>query len=336
MRIFSLDQISGRIFCEYSTRTLISAALGRGIEVDLLDEALQIIRLIRGSKREWVKQATHTSRDSHIVFNMLLHKHLTKRVLQESGIVTAKWKLYERLSEYRDAHLRFGDGRAVVKPTDLNGGTGIVFLDEQASPEQWKRAFSEVLPYSGKILVEAFVEGGDYRFLVINGEVVAVATRLPANVLGDGVHTVEELIARKNADPRRGTRADTPLCPIVVDKTVEDDLACRNMNLQSIAPESEMIFLRSVANISGGGDSIDVTDNVHSDYFDIAVEAASLFQSSIVGVDILLENPQQAASPSNHSVIELNANPALAIHTDPYLGKPRPVAESVLDMLGFD
>ena len=335
MRVFSLDQISNQLFCEYSTYILISAALGRGINVDVLDEELQIIQLRHGTRREWIKQATHTSRDSHIVFNMLLQKHLTKKILEENKIATAKWRLYERLSEYRDARSAFGHIKAVIKPTCLNGGTGIVFLEKNASSEQWKRAFSEVFQYSKKILVEAFVEGDDYRFLVIDGEVIAVVMRLPANVRGDGVHTIEALIARKNADPRRGIHADTPLCPIVIDRSVEDYLARRNMSLKSVASKSDIVFLRSVSNISSGGDSVDVTDSIHPDYFNIAAKAALLFKSSIVGVDILLKNPRQAASSSNHSVIELNANPALAIHADPYIGKPRPVAEAVLDMLGF-
>lgn len=320
---------------EYSTQVLIKAALARDIVVDILDRKASIIRLTQGNKVEWIKQATRTSRDTHVVAHILDDKNLTKKLLRENGLWVPAGEAYDTVSAYHLARARFGDRKAVIKPNTFSGGRGISFLPADSSIGAWQLAFQRVLNDVNSLLVEAFVPGDDYRFLVIGYQTVAVVRRIHAYVVGDGLHTIQALVAQKNADPRRGENADTPLCPLPLDETAQEQLQRQQANEATVLPAGRVIYLRTTANISNGGDSVDVTDEVEKGYCRIAENAAQALGAQVTGVDMLLTEATQPPAESNYSVIELNANPALAIHAAPYAGQPRPVAAALLDFLGF-
>jgi len=320
---------------ESSTQALIESALDRDLQVEIIDRQKCIIRLTKGERREIIQQGTITSANSHVVSQLLDNKTVTKRLLASSGIRVPEGSEYHDIEAVRVAFQRYGDRAMVVKPKLLSGGKGITFLPADSPLAAWQEGFKKAFQGDRAILVEEQLPGKDYRFLVIDFKTVAVVHRLPANAIGDGIHTVKQLVQLKNADPRRGKENDTPLCPLPLDELALSELNIQGLNPESIPGPGQMVYLRKTANISSGGDSIDYTDLMHQGYKQIAEKSAQVLDARITGVDILIANPTAPPARNNWGVIELNKNPALAIHAYPYQGKGRKVAESVLSMLGF-
>lgn len=167
---------------------------------------------------------------------------------------------------------------------------------------------------------------------MIGTETVAVCNRVPANVIGDGIHTIEKLVALKNEDKRRGVGHVTPLEKIQLGDTELDVLQQSGFTKDSIPSKDQKVFLRKNSNISTGGDSIDVTDWAHPFYKELAVKAAQLVGAKICGVDIILKDLERRG---DYRILELNFNPVLYIHNYPYEGKNRDVGNKILDLLGF-
>lgn len=184
-------------------------------------------------------------------------------------------------------------------------------------------------------MLERFIPGREFRFLVIGGEVAAVLHRVPANVEGDGVHSIAELVEEKNKDLLRGKGYVTPLEKINLGDTEKEYLRLQGLDAGCIPGKGETVFLRENSNISTGGDSIDFTDEISDEYKKIAVDAAGAVGAKICGADIIIEDIRAMPGKGNYSVIELNFNPALHIHAFPYKGVRRNVGGKVLDLLGF-
>ena len=171
----------------------------------------------------------------------------------------------------------------------------------------------QALSYDTIILIEEFIAGKEYRFLVIGDEVAGVLHRVPANVVGDGRSTIEELVNEKNKNPLRGEGYVTPLKNKAW-QCGEGVFSLTGKDISYIPKREEIVYLRENSNISTGGDSIDYTDEVHQDYKDIAVQAAKAVGAKIRGADIIIQDIKAAARDENYSIIELNFNPALHIH----------------------
>ena len=154
---------------------------------------------------------------------------------------------------------------------------------------------------------------------------------MPANVKGDGVKSITELVEEKNEDPLRGYHYVTPLEKINLDENAELFLKQQNKDFNYIPSKDEVVYLRENSNISTGGDSIDYTDDIPEKFKEIAVAAAKAVNARICGVDMMLEN--YSDEDSNYAIIELNFNPAIHIHSFPYKGKERKIAIDVLKML---
>ena len=174
--------------------------------------------------------------------------------------------------------------------------------------------------YDDTVLVEEFVSGKEYRFLVLGGEVAAVIHRVPANVTGDGKKTIRELVAEKNADPRRGRGHKTPLEKISLGETEKNFLAAQGKSFSYIPAPGETVFLRENSNISTGGDSIDYTDLVHESYKEYVKRAVRSIGAVITGVDVIIDDVTKPHS-DNCTIIELSFNPAIHMHCFPYKGK---------------
>jgi glutamate--cysteine ligase len=179
--------------------------------------------------------------------------------------------------------------------------------------------------------VEEFVPGQEYRFLVIDYVVRAIAFREPANVTGDGQSTIQQLIDKKNEG--RGNDYRHPLLKIVVDEEVKRHLNALSLTTNSVLKTGEKVYLRKNSNLSTGGDSIDVTDEMPDFYKDVAVKAAQAAGLKIAGIDIIIKDPEAAPSPENYIVVELNAPAMLSMHDFPYIGKNRHVEKYVLDAI---
>ncbi|HEY5557978.1 bifunctional glutamate--cysteine ligase GshA/glutathione synthetase GshB [Acetobacterium sp.] len=327
---------------ELSTAMLIKAAEKRGIVVDILDRDDNFIRLKKYSKTEYVKQATKTSLDPYIVPLIMENKEVTKLILRENGInvpMGIKIKSIEEAFEYCHQF----DGRSiVVKPNSTNFGLGVVILKEMQCETNYRicetnfrNALETAFKHDDAVLIEDFISGKEYRFLIIGDEVVAILHRIPANVVGDGIHSFEELVAEKNKNPLRGTGYVKPLEKIKLEYPEIDFLKLQKKTIDDIPRKGETVFLRENSNISTGGDSIDFTDDIMDAYKAIAVRAAKAVGAKICGADMIIQDISRKPDAQNHSIIELNFNPALHIHNYPYVGKNRHVEEKVLDLLGM-
>ena len=192
-------------------------------------------------------------------------------------------------------------------------------------------AFEIAFKNDNTVLIEEFIKGKEYRFLVIDDEVVGILHRVPANVIGDGEKTITELVEVKNQDPLRGKGYVTPLEKIRLEENAELFLKQQGKNFDYIPKKDEIVYLRENSNISTGGDSVDYTDDIPQKFKDIAVNAAKAAGAKICGVDMMLEDYRD--ENTNYAIIELNFNPAIHIHSYPYKGKERKIATHVLNLL---
>lgn len=320
---------------ELSTQILIGEALDRGVEVEVLDEDDNFIRLKKGGRIEYVKQATRTSADTYIVPLIMENKEVTKLLLHEAGISVPKGITIKSLQEASDSFPLFSGRDVVVKPKSTNFGKGVVILKKPFSREEYLSAVEAAFKFDVSVMLEEFIPGREFRFLIIGGEVAAVLHRVPANVEGDGIHSIAELVEEKNKDPLRGKGYVTPLEKIKLGDTEKEYLRIQNRTTGYIPEKGETVFLRENSNISTGGDSIDFTDEMSREYKKIAVDAAEAVGARICGADIIIDDIDAIPEINNYGVIELNFNPALHIHDFPYKGERRYVGGKVLDLLGF-
>ncbi|EMY77679.1 phosphoribosylamine--glycine ligase-like protein [Leptospira weilii serovar Ranarum str. ICFT] len=318
---------------EISTQIIIRDALNRGLEVEVLDRKNHFLRLKNSAGLvQYVKEASKTALDSYMSFLVMENKTISKIIMYESGLeVPAGDSFGDPQSAFvfwqKNSHRKM-----VVKPVTTNFGIGITILAPRASEEDAKKAIKIAFNHSESVIVEEFAEGNEYRFLVIGEKTVAVCNRIPANVTGDGVRSIEDLVALKNEDKRRGVGHVTPLEKIQLGDTELDVLQQSGFTKDSIPPKDQKVFLRKNSNISTGGDSMDVTDLAHSYYKELAVKAATAAGAKICGVDIIL---QDLENKGDYRILELNFNPVLYIHDYPYEGKNRDVGNKILDLLGF-
>lgn len=317
---------------ELSTQIVIKEALNRSLKVEILDREEQFISISSAKKTEYIKEATKTSYDSYITSEILGNKEVTKKILTANNIKVPQGENFSNFEVAISNWKNFENSKIVVKPKTTNYGMGITILDKNHNLELYKKALEVAFSLDKSVIVEEFAEGIECRFLVIDGKCIAVLHRVPANVLGDGESSIEELINLKNQDPRRGKGHKTPLEKIEMGSTEKDYLSLSDKDFSSVPKKDEIVFLRANSNISTGGDSIDYTDLVDSKYKDIAVLAAKAVNSKICGVDMIAVN---FAEFSKYSIIELNYNPVLYFHNFPYSGKNRQVEKSLFDLLNF-
>ena len=329
-------QTEGLEDLELSTQLLIREARQRGVEVEILDRVDNFIRLERDRQVEFVKQATRTSKDSYISALIMENKQVTKKLLEAAGIRVPNGKVYHTPESAISDYAELKTASRVVKPNRTNFGIGISILPVDFSLSEFESAMRLAFSHDEIILVEEFVSGDEYRILVIGNEVVGILKRVPANVVGDGHLTIEQLVRLKNEDPMRGTGYRRPLEKLKLGDEEQHYLAIQGLMTTSIPDNSETVYLRENSNISTGGDSVDYTDEISQHYKDIAVKSAEVVGAVICGVDMVIGDRNSPPKPSNYAIIELNFNPALHIHDFPYSGKNRQVEKKVLDLLGFE
>jgi len=263
------------------------------------------------------------------------NKIVTKRLLAEAGIRVPGGSSYRSAAQAKGDFSRYGRQAAVVKPNTTNFGIAVTLLPAPISEQDFNDAVDRAFQEDSTVLVEEFIPGQEYRFLVIDGAVRGVLQRVPANVLGDGVSSVEQLVRTKNQDPRRGEGYRSPLEKIRLGAEELQMLRAQGLAAQTIPEAGRRVFLRKNSNISTGGDSIDVTDTLHESYKALAVASAAAAGSRISGIDMMILDTRLPATANNYAIIELNFNPALHIHDFPAQGINREVEKHVLDLLGL-
>ncbi|MCR3759113.1 bifunctional glutamate--cysteine ligase GshA/glutathione synthetase GshB [Clostridium felsineum] len=320
---------------ELSTQILINEALERNIQVDVLDMDDNFIRLKKGDKVEYVKQATKTSLDTYIAPLIMENKEVTKMVLKENNINVPDGVTLKLPCEAKENFSRFEGKDIVIKPKSTNFGKGVIILKELKNIEEFQNAVDHAFEYDSSVMIERFIPGKEYRFLVIGDETVGIIHRIPANVVGDGIHSITQLVEEKNKDPRRGKGYVKPLEKIILGNVEKDYLGFSGKNFDYIPDKDEVVYLRENSNVSTGGDSIDFTDKMIEDYKKIAVKAAKAVGAKICGADIIINDINEIPNDENHSIIELNFNPAIHMHDFPYEGENRHIEKRILDLLGY-
>jgi len=319
---------------ELSTQLLAKEALCRGYSVEVLDRGANFIRVSGKDRIEYVRQATRTRADSYIAPLIMENKKVTKLILAGSGIRVPEGRDYTNIETMlRDFPFWQTRGKIVVKPNTTNFGVAVSILDSHFAMDDFARACKKAFDEDESVLAEEFIEGKEYRFLVIDGITRAVLHRVPANVTGDGTSSVGELIELKNADPRRGERYHSPLEKIRTGAKEELYLRAQGLDFNSVIGPGETVCLRQNSNISTGGDSVDFTDIVHPGYGEIAAASAAAVGARICGADMMIADTEAEPDGRNYAIIELNFNPALHIHDFPFSGKNRAVEKHVLDAL---
>ncbi|MEF9934844.1 MAG: bifunctional glutamate--cysteine ligase GshA/glutathione synthetase GshB [Clostridium sp.] len=318
---------------ELSTQILMKEAIKRGIKVDIIDRTENFITLSDKNKIEYVKQATETSLDSFATILMMENKVVTKKVLRKHNIRVPDGFEYTSIDDALGSIYKFTRKPIVIKPKGTNFGIGISIFPDGANKDDIKKAFEIAFSKDNTVLVEEFIKGKEFRFLVVEDEAIGVLNRVPANVIGNGVDSITTLVEEKNKSYLRSKGYKTPLEKIEIDKHVELFLAQFGKTPNYVPAMDEVVYLRENSNISTGGDSIDYTDEMPQRFKDIAVKASKAVDATICGVDLMIEDFKD--ENSNYAIIELNFNPAIHIHSFPYKGVERKIAEKVLKALGF-
>jgi cyanophycin synthetase len=275
-------------------------------------------------------QATITCKTSSIAVDMACNKELTKKMLDMASIPVANGSICVDKDDLAETIEKIGYP-IVLKPLDGNHGKGA-----SINVTNWEDAVSGLAfakKYSNRIIVEKFITGFDFRILVIDNKLVAAAKRVPAHVVGNGKNTIQELIDLTNLDPRRGYGHENVLTKIDVDRDTEDLLEKLNYTLETIPRKGEIVYLKSTANLSTGGTSVDVTDMMHPENIFLAERISRVIGLDICGVDIMAENLTQPLKENGGVILEVNAAPGFRMHLAPSEGLPRNVAAPVIDML---
>lgn len=327
-------QLTGFTDMELSTQILMFDAIQQGIQVEVLDRKDQFLKLQLKDHVEYVKNGNMTSKDSYVSTLIMENKTVTKRILQQHGFRVPKGEEFNDIEQALCSYDIFSTKPFVVKPKTTNYGLGISIFKNGANYEDFQKAITLAFKEDTSILIEEFLNGTEYRFFVLNDRVYAVLLRIPANVKGDGKHTIEELVIQKNRDSLRGRDHRTPLESIQLGELENLMLKGQGYRMDSIPKNDEIIYLRENSNISTGGDSIDVTDQIPDDYKKIAVDAVSALGAKISGIDLIIENTEVPAANKNaYGIIEANFNPSMYMHTYPYKGKSRRLTMHIIHYL---
>ncbi len=313
-----------------STQAILDEAASRDIPYIRLDRH-SLVQLGQGVHQQRIR-ATMTSRTSGIAVDVASDKHLTNRLLDSAGLPVPKADLVEDVEAAITAARRVGFP-CVLKPLDGNHGRG-VHLDLQ-NDEDVRAAFGPALreSRSGEVVVESYIHGNDYRCLVIGGRVAAIAERVPASVVGDGVTSVRGLVERTNADPRRGIGHEKVLTKIKIDDAAEGLVRDQGFQLDAIPPAGTRVKLALTGNMSTGGTSIDRTLEAHPDNVEIAEMAARVVGLDVAGIDFICPDITVPVRETGGAIVEVNAAPGFRMHTHPTEGEPQYVARPVIDLL---
>jgi cyanophycin synthetase len=311
-----------------STASLVRAADERGIPWLRLNEQ-SLVQLGHGKYQQRI-QATVTGRTPHIAVELASDKEETNKILASLGLPVPKQELVQNEEGASRAARRLGFP-VVTKPYNGNHGRGISI--RLMNDEEVAAGFAAAREHSRSVIVENFVTGDDHRLLVVNGELVAATKRTPGHVVGDGTHTIAELVEVVNQDPRRGVGHEKVLTRLELDAQASMMMDRVGYTAASVPKSDEIVYLRSTANLSTGGTATDVTDIIHPDNRDMAVRAIRAIGLDVGGVDFLSPNIAESYKTVGGGICEVNAAPGFRMHVAPSEGTPRDAAGPVIDML---
>ncbi len=311
-----------------STGSIVDEAIKRQIPWIRLNRH-SLVQLGYGKNQKRI-QATIASTTSSIAVEIACDKEDTKNLLEAAEIPVPRGAVVYDEDDLKAAINKFGYP-LVTKPLNGNHGKGAT-----TNLTNWDEAvigFNAAQKYGRAVICEKFITGRDYRVLVINYKFVAAALRTPAAIIGDGVHSIQQLIDIVNSDSRRGYGHEKVLTAIKVDESTLNILKDKNLTLETVIEKGRELWLKTTANLSTGGTANDVTHLVHPSNIFMAERIARIIGLDICGIDIMAENLTEPVSENGGAVLEVNAAPGFRMHLDPTDGIGRNVAEPVIDML---
>jgi len=311
-----------------TTASLVEEARRRDIPAIRLDTQ-SLVQLGWGKYQQRIR-ASVTDRTGNIAVETASDKELTIKLLGDVGIPVPRHQLARSADDAVEIAERLGYP-LVTKPLDVSHGRGVSI--KLLNADEVRSGYAAAAVYSSSVLVETFLEGKDYRVLVIDGKVVAVAERVPAHVIGDGAHSISELVEIINRDPRRGIGHEKILTRIKIGQQAERLLQQAGYTLETVLVQGQRFYLASTANLSTGGTAIDRTTDIHYETREIARRAALVIGLDIAGIDIITPDIRQPLREVGGGIVEVNAGPGFRMHLQPSEGQPRNVARPVIDML---
>ncbi|MDP2007970.1 MAG: cyanophycin synthetase [Rubrivivax sp.] len=314
-----------------STASLVKAAVDRDIPWLRLNEQ-SLIQLGHGKFQQRI-QATVTGRTSYIAVELAQDKEETNKILGNCGLPVPKQELVRSADRAVRAAERLGFP-VVTKPYNGNHGRGISIGLKTA--DEVRAGFDAAAEHSSSVIVESFLHGDDFRLLVVGGELIAATRRTPGHVVGDGLHSVKQLVDTVNGDPRRGIGHEKVMTRIELDAQADTMLTRQGLTVDSVPDAGRQVLLRSTANLSTGGTATDVTDVIHPDNREMAVRAVTAIGLDVGGVDFLcpdITDSYKSAENAGAGICEINAAPGFRMHVAPSEGTPRDAAGPVIDML---
>ncbi|MGC4428876.1 bifunctional glutamate--cysteine ligase GshA/glutathione synthetase GshB [Streptococcus suis] len=320
---------------ELSTQMILFDAIQMGLHVDILDEEDQFLKLWHGDHVEYIKNGNMTSKDNYVIPLAMANKVVTKKILDQAGFPVPAGAEFANKEDALRYYGQVASSAIVVKPKSTNFGLGISIFQEPASLADYEKALDIAFSEDNHVLVEEFVTGTEYRFFILDGECEAVLLRVAANVVGDGSSTIRELVEQKNQDPLRGRDHRSPLEIINLGDIELLMLEQQGYTPDTVLPEGIQAFLRGNSNISTGGDSIDMTDQMDETYKQLAAAMATAMGAWACGVDLIIPDRTKPASKEdpNCTCVELNFNPAMYLHTYTYAGPGQSITPKILRKL---
>jgi cyanophycin synthetase len=312
-----------------STRAIVDAARRRRIPVRRLTPTGSLVQFGYGIYQKRIL-ASQTSDTSALAVEVCQEKPLTNSLLRAVGISVPEGRTVKSADEAWEIAQLLGLP-VILKPEAGNQGKGVMV--NLRSEAEVRAAYEVASQYRGDVLVEKHIEGDDYRLLVVNGKLVAAARRDPAQVVGDGKHTVAELVEKANQDPRRRPGHSSALTRIRLDDAAQVVLSQQGFTLGAIPQPGQVVKLRQNCNLSTGGTATDVTEIVHPANARLAELAAQVLNLDVAGIDLLCKDIRRPVGEQGGAIVEVNAAPGLRMHLQPAQGQPRDVGVPIMEML---
>lgn len=310
-----------------SAQVILEALQKKGIETKIVSKRFSLLETVFDGKSTFIKGTSFPVNSQPACF-IANNKYLAKKILRAHGILTPKSWLVRTSNETKRKILNDNLFPCVIKPTKGAHGNQVFAKIESLSE------LEEVLPLvftkRGKkdVLIEEYIDGMDYRLIVVGDKVSAIMERIPAHVIGDEINSIRQLIAKFNKNPLVGKKYEKPLCKIKINGEIKRSLKKQNRKLTYVPQKGETVFLRQNANISTGGVGKDATENISQEIKDVAVKATKAIGMVIAGVDIICER-----SSKKPYILELNDTPGIDIHHYPYAGNSQNVANDIVEFL---
>ncbi|ANK59773.1 hypothetical protein AYR54_05595 [Loigolactobacillus backii] len=327
-------QLRGYQDLSLSTQALLRAAFQAGLQVEVLDRQDNLVKLSYQEQTEIIKQGSLTSKDNQLGGELSANKTVLKKLLGAAGFAVPMSAEYRTQATALTDFPDYAKRGVVVKPRRGHSGAGVTVFKLPPKRAAYAVAVSTAFKFDRTIMVESFVAGSQYRFLVIGGKVKAVLEQIPANVVGDGRSTIQQLIEKKNLT--RGEKQTKPMEKIPLDGATLANLTQQGLQLTTIPVRGNLVYLGDTANPVTGGDAVDMTTDVDVSYCHLAERVAAELKLTVAGVDLFIDNPYKAVTdehPELGMVLSVTNQPSLIEHLFPYFGEAQPVAQQLLQFL---